>query len=537
MNNRIRIFLPLIIALAVVGGIVIGRHMKQPLPGNKSLFSFKPSQFSKINEIINLINDEYVDTVNDKKLVESAIKAMLENLDPHSTYIPAEDLKAYTEPLEGGFDGIGIEFHIQDDTIMVVAAVSGGPSEELGIQSGDRIVSVEGKNVAGTGIRNEDVLRMLRGKRGTQVNISIMRRGVDKLIDYEITRDKIPINSIDAGYMVTNDIGYIRIGQFGATTYDEYRNIFMQLSEKGMSKLILDLRDNPGGYLQTAIKMADEFLPENKLIVYTRGKSRPHENYLATSRGFFEEGEMTVLIDEGSASASEIVAGALQDWDRATIIGRRSFGKGLVQEQTPLPDGSALRLTIARYYTPTGRSIQKPYSEGYSEYVRELFDRQAHGELEISDSIHFADSLKFTTPGGKTVYGGGGIMPDVFVPLDTSFVSSFYSDAFSKGLFGQFAYDYVDENRSLMAGYKGLDKFTRSFFVSDDLYKRFVKYAYDKGVAKDDEGVRRSTEKIKLTLKALMARQLWKGNGFYAVINSGDKTVIKAIEVLEKKNQ
>jgi carboxyl-terminal processing protease len=535
MSNRVRIFLPLIIALAIVAGILIGRQMKQPLPGNKFLFSFKQNQFSKINDIINYINDEYVDTVNDKELVESAIRAMLQDLDPHSTYIPAEDLKAYTEPLEGEFDGIGIEFHIQDDTIMVVAAVSGGPSEQLGIQSGDRIVNVEGKNVAGIGVRNEDVLKMLRGKRGTKVNISVLRKGVDKMIDYNITRDKIPIISVDAGYMITKDIGYIRIGQFGANTYEEYRDAFMSLSEKGLKKLILDLRDNPGGYLQTAIKIADEFLPENKLIVYTKGKSRPHENYLATHRGFFEEGDMVVLIDEGSASASEIVAGALQDWDRATIIGRRSFGKGLVQEQSSLPDGSALRLTIARYYTPTGRSIQKPYTGGYSEYVHELFDRQAHGELENSDSIHFADSLKFTTPGGKTVYGGGGIMPDVFVPLDTSFVSSFYSDAFSKGILGQFAYDYVDQNRKTIESYKDFEKFNQAFSFSDEDYKKFVKYAYTKGVAKDDNGAKRSSERIKLTLKALIARQFWKGEGYWHVINSRDNTVVKAVEVLNKK--
>src|SRR5258706_1491274 len=537
MNNRIRIFLPLIIAVAIVAGILIGRQMKQLPAGNKFLFSFKQNQFSKINDIINYINDDYVDTVNDKELVESANRSMLENLDPHSTYIPAEDLKAYTEPLEGNFDGIGIAFHVQDDTIMVVAAVSGGPSEQLGIQSGDRIVRVEGKNVSGIGVRNEDVLRMLRGKRGTKVNISILRHGVNKLIDYEITRDKIPITSVDARYMISKDIGYIRIGQFGAYTYEEYRDAFMSLSEKGMTKLILDLRDNPGGYLQTAIKIADEFLPANKLIVYTKGKSRPHENYLATSRGFFEEGDMVVLIDEGSASASEIVAGALQDWDRATIIGRRSFGKGLVQEQSSLPDGSAVRLTIARYYTPTGRSIQKPYTGGYSEYVRELLGRQAHGELEYSDSIHFADSLKFTTPGGKTVYGGGGIMPEVFVPLDTSFFSVFYSDAFSKGILGQFAYDYVDQNRSVLTGYKDFEKFNQSFSIPDDVYKRFVTYAYSKGVALDDKGVKRSAEKIKLTIKALIARQFWKADGYYHVINSEDHTVVKAVEVLDKNKK
>ncbi len=533
--TRLRIFLPLIIALAIVAGILIGRQMKQPPAGNKFLFSFKQNQFSKINDIINYINDEYVDTVNDKELVESAIRAMLENLDPHSTYIPAEDLKAYTEPLEGNFDGIGIEFHIQEDTIMVVAAVSGGPSEQLGIQSGDRIVKVEDKTVAGIGIRNEDVLKMLRGKSGTKVSISVLRRGVDKLIDYEITRGKIPINSVDAWYMINDDIGYIRVSQFGAYTYEEYRDAFMSLKEKGMKKLILDLRDNPGGYLQTAIKIADEFLPENKLIVYTKGKSRPHENYLASSRGLFEDGDMAVLIDEGSASASEIVAGALQDWDRATLVGRRSFGKGLVQEQSSLPDGSALRLTIARYYTPTGRSIQKPYTGGYEEYVKELVERQAHGELEFSDSIHFADSLKFTTPGGKTVYGGGGIMPDVFVPLDTTFISAFYSDAYSKGLIGQFAYDYVDLHRSELVAYKGFEKFNKNFSLTDEAYNRFVNYAYSKGVAKDDKGVKHSEAKIKVILKAYIARQFWKGNGYYPVMNASDNTVIKAVQVLEKE--
>jgi carboxyl-terminal processing protease len=532
MNDRTKIFLPLLLALAIAGGILIGRQMKQPFSGKTSLFSFRQNESSKINDIINYIDDSYVDTVNNKVLIESAIRSMLENLDPHSTYIPAEQVKAYNEPLQGEFDGIGIEFHIQDDTIMVVAAVSGGPSEQLGIQSGDRIIKVDGKNLASIGIRNEDVLKLLRGKSGTHVGVTIFRKGFDDLLDFNITRDKIPLTSVDAGYMINDEIGYIRISQFGATTADEYLDKFMMLKERGMKKLILDLRDNPGGYLNTAIRIADEFLPDKKLIVYTKGKARPEERYVATPRGFFEEGEVAVLIDEGSASASEIVSGALQDWDRATIVGRRSFGKGLVQEQSALPDGSAIRLTIARYYTPTGRSIQKPYSEGYENYSRDLADRMAHGELESADSIHFADSLKYITPGGKTVYGGGGIMPDVFVPLDTSYLSSFYTDVVGKGILSQFAYDYVDQNRKLLSTFDDFNEFNAKFSVSEHLFADFVKYAVKQKAVNDEKAIKRSSEKIKLNLKALIARQFWKSEGYFPVINSGDATMKKAIEIL-----
>jgi carboxyl-terminal processing protease len=532
MNDRVKIFLPLLLALAIAGGILIGRQMKLPFAGGKTLFSFRQNESSKINDIINYIDDSYVDTVNNRFLVETAIRSMLEKLDPHSTYIPAEQVRAYNEPLQGEFDGIGIEFHIQNDTIMVVAAVSGGPSEQLGIQSGDRIVKVDAKNVAGIGIRNEDVLKLLRGKSGTKVSVSVFRQGFDGLLDFSITRDKIPLTSVDAGYMINDEIGYIRIGQFAATTSEEYLNKFLTLKEKGMRKLILDLRDNPGGYLNTAIKIADEFLPDKKLVVYTKGKARPEEKYFATQRGFFEEGDVVVLIDEGSASASEIVAGALQDWDRATIVGRRSFGKGLVQEQSSLPDGSAIRLTIARYYTPTGRSIQRPYDEGYDNYMRDYADRVAHGELESADSIHFADSLKYTTPGGKTVYGGGGIMPDVFVPLDTSYLSQFYIEVVSKGILSQFAYDYVDKNRTLLATFDNFKEFDSKFSVSEHLFADFVKYAVRQNVVTDEKAIRRSAEKIKVNLKALIARQFWKSDGYYPVINSADAVIKKAIDIL-----
>lgn len=431
----------------LAAGIYIGMRMSEPYRSSRGFFTFRTGQFNKLNDVINYISNEYVDTVNSRALVESTIEDMLHQLDPHSSYIPGEDLQAMNEPLEGNFDGIGVEFHIQDDTIMVVSALAGGPSEQLGIQAGDRIIRVEGKNVGGIKITNTQVMQLLRGPSGTMVKVTILRRSTGQTIDFTIKRGKIPIYSVDVGYMLNRETGYIKIGHFADKTYDEYLKAFADLKEKGMQNLILDLRGNPGGYLKTAIQIADEYLPDGKMIVYTEGRNRPKETFRATSRGFFEEGALVILIDEGSASASEIVSGAVQDWDRATIVGRRSFGKGLVQEQSEFPDGSAVRLTVARYYTPTGRSIQKPYTAGYEQYETELLSRYQHGELLSQDSIKFADSLRYTTPGGKIVYGGGGIMPDVFVPLDTAGISDYYSEANGKGLINQFAYDYLDLHR------------------------------------------------------------------------------------------
>lgn len=506
--------------------------MNEPFKNSNALFSFRSNQFNKINDVVNYINQEYVDTINQKKLVENTIEGMLHTLDPHSAYIPASELQAMNEPLEGNFEGIGVEFHIQNDTIMVVSAVSGGPSEQLGIRSGDRIVKVNGKNVAGTGISNTQVTQLLRGTSGSKVNVSIARRGIDKLIDYTITRGKIPIYSVDVSYMLDKNTGYIKISHFAERTYDEYIEGFMKLKNEGMKNLVLDLRGNPGGYLKTAIQIADEFLPEKKLIVYTQGRSRPRETYYATSRGFFEQGALAVLMDEGSASASEIVAGALQDQDRATIIGRRSFGKGLVQEQSQFPDGSAIRLTIARYYTPTGRCIQKPYVDGYEEYQNELFERMKKGELEKTDSIHFSDSLKYKTPAGKIVYGGGGIMPDTFVPLDTTGMSSFFTDANSKGLITQFAYDYLDQNRKSFEKYKSFPDFNKTFSVNDEIYHEFSRYAMKNEVAKDEKGEKISSRLIRVQLKALIARQLWKNDGFYPVIQESDQALKKALQLI-----
>jgi carboxyl-terminal processing protease len=533
LKKNKNIWYPFLFAVILALGVLIGMKLTEPTSNHKSLFSFRTGQVNKINDVINYVNQEYVDTVNQKKFTENTIEDMLHQLDPHSAYIPADEVEAMNEPLEGNFEGVGIEFHIQEDTIMVVSPLSGGPSDELGIQSGDRIVKVNGKNAAGIHITNRQVTQMLRGPRGTKVEVSILRHGNPKLIDYSITRDKIPIYSVDVGYMIDDKTGYIKISHFAERTYEEYVDAFNKLKNEGMEKLILDLRDNPGGYLRTAIQIADEYLPDGKLIVYTEGRAHPKEIFKATSKGYFEKGKLIVLIDEGSASASEIVSGALQDQDRATIVGRRSFGKGLVQEQSTFPDGSAIRLTIARYYTPTGRCIQKTYTRGYDEYENELLERYKNGELLSSDSIHFIDSLKYKTPEGKIVYGGGGIMPDVFVPLDTTGNSPFFNDVNAKGLVTQFAYDEIDRNRLMFQKYKSFDEFKRSYSVGEETYTRFIDFALKKGIANDEKGEQLSSKNIRVQIKALMARQLWKNEGFYRVIQELDGTLARAVSLME----
>jgi carboxyl-terminal processing protease len=399
--------------------------------------------------------------------------------------------------------------------------------------AGDRIVMVEDTVVAGVQITNAEVMQKLRGQGGTKVRIKVLRRGVSKLIPFTITRGKIPIYSLEASYMINDSTGFFKISRFAATTYDEFMEAAMKLKQKGMRNLIIDLRGNPGGYLDAATKLADEFLPDHKTIVYTQGKSRPRTNYEATSTGEFEKSKVVILVDEGSASASEILAGALQDWDRATIVGRRSFGKGLVQEQTVLPDGSALRLTIARYYTPTGRSIQKPYSNGYDDYNNELNNRFEHNELLSADSIHFPDSLKFKTPAGKIVYGGGGIMPDVFVPIDTSGRNNnFLFEVINNGLVSQFAYDYVDKNRNQLKAFPSFVEFDKNFVADDKLYTAFVQLAVSRNIKKIDSEVKDAAPYLKNQLKAFIARQTFRNEGFYPVLFKVDRTYQKAIEVI-----
>ncbi len=525
MNDQIskrQLWLPFILGVVMAAGIYLGSKLTSvPVANNNN----------KINEVLGYIQQEYVDTINNTQLVDQSIEKILEQLDPHSAYIPASEVEAANEPLEGNFEGIGIEFHIQQDTIMVVSAIAGGPSEALGIMSGDRIIQVEEKVVAGIGITNDKVFKLLRGKGGTKVKVSISRRGMNKLMDYVITRGKIPIYSLEVAYMADPKTGYIKISRFAEPTHDEFVKACEKLKQQGMVNLILDLRGNPGGYLNAATEMADEFLDDKKLIVYTKGKSRPKTSYFAEKEGLFEKGKTVVLIDEGSASASEILSGALQDWDRATIIGRRSFGKGLVQEQTSFPDGSAMRLTIARYYTPTGRCIQKSYANGFEAYNEELMARFKHGELVSADSVLLADTLTYVTPGGKKVYGGGGIMPDIFVPVDTTYDSEYLNSVFAAGLLNQYCYDYVDHNRNTLKTYTSAKDYI-SRFNADVLLNDFVAYAEKKGVKAVPQSIIHSGSVIRNQLKALIARLLWNNEGMYPVLHSMDPSFKKAMQVI-----
>ncbi|MFC2113698.1 S41 family peptidase, partial [Bacteroidota bacterium] len=430
-KSRINLILPLLLALFLVGGMFLGNQLNRiSEPDN---FSVHP-RMNKISGVIDYITKEYVDSISRNDLVENSIPDILKQLDPHSIYIPAKELAAYNEPLEGNFSGIGVMFRMQDDTVFILNTTLNGPSEKIGILPGDRIVRVNDSLVAGVKMPTNDIVGMLKGKRGTRVNVSIARRGIEELLDFEITRDRIPIASVDLAYMLTDEIGFIKISEFSKTSADEFLTAVDTLNAQGMTKLILDLRWNGGGYMNSAIEIADQFLSAGTPIVYTEGYAQPRKDILATAKGKLLEHDLIILIDERSASASEIVAGAIQDNDRGLILGRRSFGKGLVQQQTMFSDGSALRLTIARYYTPTGRSIQKPYENGLDDYIHEVYNRFERGEFIYADSIKFADSLKYTTPGGKTVYGGGGIMPDIFVPVDTTLYTRYYNKVSSRGL-------------------------------------------------------------------------------------------------------
>jgi carboxyl-terminal processing protease len=531
MNRpKFYVYLPIVFSLVLILGIFIGTTFQlNNNPGTISVDS--NNKYNKIEEILRYVEQEYVDTVNKEQLVEKTIVSMLQNLDPHSSYITAAELQANNEPLKGNFEGIGIEFNIVEDTICVVAAIPGGPAEGVGVIAGDKIVKVEGEKVAGIKITNKGVLDKLKGKGGTKVKVSIARRTSPKLLDFTITRGTIPIYSIDVAYMLTPETGYIKISRFAATTYDEYMAAFDKLKAQGMKKLVVDLRGNGGGYLNTAVDIADEFLASGKEIVYTQGKARPRKAYSATRKGSFENGKLVVLIDDGSASASEILAGAIQDNDRGTIIGRRSFGKGLVQEQSDFSDGSAIRLTIARYYTPTGRCIQKPYDDGLEAYYSEEYKRYENGELENADSMKVSDSLKFTTPAGKVVYGGGGITPDVFVPLDTVGRTHYLSEVVYSGLVNDFAFNYADKERKKLSAYKSFQHFNSSFVISDELVNEFVDYARKNKIEPNAPQIRQSKNLIKLQMKALIARNIWRSEGYYPVIQSRDNVLKKVLEI------
>lgn len=493
----------------------------------------------KLATTMYLIENFYVDSTDMPKLTEEAIIAMLKSLDPHSAYIAAKDVQKANEELEGSFEGIGVTFQILRDTILVVSAVPGGPSEKVGIMAGDRIVTIDGEEAFGKKVNNEYVTKHLRGKKGTRVVLGIQRGDDPELIDFEVVRDKIPLNSINTYFMVDKKIGYIKLDKFAKESVDEFEKALAELKKQGMKSLIFDLRGNSGGYLQTAFGMGNEFLGSDKTVVFTEGLKSPKQVFATDRNGYFREGRLVVLIDEGSASASEIVSGAVQDWDRGVLIGRRSFGKGLVQRPFNLPDGAQIRLTTARYYTPTGRCIQRSYEKGSEDYFKEMTKRLEHGEYYHADSIQFPDSLKyFTLTSGRTVYGGGGIMPDIFMPVDTTFSTKLFTDLVRKMVFNAYCIDYVLKNRdNINKEYPKFEQYNNKFEVDDVMIEEFKKVAESKSVKWDDEQFARSEMWIKLRIKAMIAQDLWNIDKFYQVVAKEDKGILKAVEILNSKKE
>ena len=519
------------IAVLIMAGILVGLRLSKGL--SKRLVNVEGA--SKFDEVMWYVGNDYVDTPDTHELEESAIAAMMEKLDPHSAYVSLEEFNEVNDPLLGSFDGIGVQFRLEKDTIAIVNVIKGGPSEKVGIMAGDRIIYVDDTLVASQKLANEDVMRKLKGPKGTKVRVRVLRRGVEGLLDYTITRDAIPTYSVDIAYMLDETIGYLKLSKFSATTTDEFKKGIKSLKQQGMKKLVFDLRGNSGGFLNAAVDVADEFLPRGSMIVYTEGRNRPRQYMKARHHGMLEDMPVVVLIDGESASASEIVAGALQDNDCGTIIGRRSFGKGLVQEQIMLSDRSAIRLTVAKYYTPTGRCIQKPYDGDHEKYLLESYERYENGELFHPDSIHFADSLKYTTPKGKTVYGGGGIMPDIYVPLVDDSTEYYFNRIVNTGLLYQYAFDYTDRHRQQLQRYKTVDAFDKQFAVSDAMFNELVKRAEEKGIKGTEEQQQVAHREAGILLKAYIARNLFDDAGFYPIYAPMDEMLQRAVEELKKQ--
>ncbi len=491
----------------------------------------------KLGRTISLIDAWYVDSVNVNNLTEKVIIETLRNLDPHSLYISAKDVKEMNEPLNGNFEGIGIQFNLLRDSIIVIEPLPGGPSEKVGLRAGDRIIDIDGEKVAGTGISTTGVRSRLMGTKGTRVNITVFRKGEKELLDFTIIRDKIPINSLDASYMLNNETGYIRLNRFASPTEKEFSDAVDLLKKNRMQNLILDLRGNGGGYMLAATEIADKFFSEQKLLVYLSGRKTTRQDYKSKGTGNLSSARVVVLVDEGSASASEILAGALQDWDRGIIVGRRTFGKGLVQNGFYLNDGSMIRLTIARYYTPTGRSIQSPYDEGYDKYLENFYSRYINGEMMTADSIHFPDSLQFKTlVNERIVYSGGGIMPDIFVAADTSGNTDYFRNLVRRGVLNTFALEYSDQNRSKLTFlFRIFEDFKEEFEFSQDDIKVFIKKGEDSGVQFNESQYKISQNDILKALKALVATNLWQTNEYFRIINEGDVVIEKALEVISDK--
>lgn len=504
-----------------------------------SLAAQKPDMDArKLQLALYAISNLYVDSTDEGKLVEDAIIGMLDKLDPHSNYMDPEETKEMTEPLQGNFDGIGIQFNLLTDTLYVIQVIPGGPSEKVGLMAGDRIIQVDDTLIAGVKTKTTDIMKMLRGPKGTEVRVKVKRGAEPELIEFKIVRGKIPVYSLDAAYMADKNTGYIKLNRFAASSADEFREALEKLKKQGMKNLILDLQGNGGGYLNIAIELADEFLDKDKLIVYTQGSKQPREDAKSTIRGQFQEGRLVVLVDESSASASEIVSGAIQDWDRGVIIGRRTFGKGLVQKPIPMPDGSMIRLTVSRYYTPTGRCIQKPYESGkLEEYQHDLIDRYNRGELMSADSIHFPDSMKYNTLSTKRiVYGGGGIMPDVFIPVDTARYTDYHRKLLASGLINRVAMNYLDRNREAMTKkYPKFQQYKQDFTIDEEILDELLSMAKDEKIAFDEEQYNRSKPLISLHIKALIARDLYDMAQYFQIVNDDNESYQKALHIINDK--
>jgi carboxyl-terminal processing protease len=532
MNNRYKIILPLVFGVLIAAGIWIGKTIGaagNAMGTNPSMLIYP--QNNKLNTLINLISSEYVDTVNTSQIVEDVIPQLLDKLDPHSVYIPAKDLQQVNEELEGNFGGIGVQFSMQNDTVMVISVISGGPSAKLGILPGDRIIAVNDSSIAGIKISTDKVMKQLRGEMGTKVKVKILR-GSQK-IDFDIVRGMIPVYSVDVAYMVDQKTGYIKIDRFAQTTYDEMIMALAKLKSQGCTQVIMDFRGNSGGLLDAVIRMCNEFLSKNDLIVYTEGRSQPRQDVRANGAGSCQDVKLVVMIDEFSASASEIFAGAIQDNDRGVVVGRRSFGKGLVQQQIPLPDGSALRLTVARYHTPSGRCIQKPYTKGNKDYYEDIIHRYDQGEFFQKDSVKFDEAEKYTTKSGRTVFGGGGIMPDVFVARDTMAYSNYYFMLRSKGTVYSYALSYADKNREVLQKYKTA-KELKQYLDSKPILDELVKKATQDGVVFNAREFERSKKMIDVEVKAYIARNIIDNEGFYPIIQEADNVFQTAVEEAAK---
>lgn len=531
-RKRPSVFQPVMFALVLVVGVYIGSTMSKG-----DVFVFENSRSGNANKLVNVIDyidDYYVDEVKKEDIIENAIATVLEDLDPHSYYISADEYKSVHERMEGNFEGIGVEFMIQDDSLMVVSALQGGPSLRSGIKPGDRIVRVDGQEISGASLNNERVTSLLKGESGSEVNLGIAR--ANKELNFTIKREAIPIYSVVAGFTVAEDVGYVKVVRFARHTYEEFVEAVDELRDEGAKKIIMDLRSNGGGYLEPATRMVEEFLERGELIVYTQGRSAGEDRIVSTHNGKYRDLDVVVLMDQGSASASEVVAGALQDHDRSIIVGRRSFGKGLVQNEKPLSDDSAIRLTVARYYTPTGRCIQKPYGDGI-EYGDDYTQRYESGELMHRDSIQVADSLMYTTKGGRTVYGGGGIVPDIFVALDTVGSSAYLSQVLYSGLVREFAFNYSDEHREMLEAFGDYKTFDKEFRISDELLEELADEAVNKDIPMDREQFNHSAGVLGIRLKAQIAKNVFEDEAYYYVALADDPEFIKALEVIRDYNR